>query len=230
MGGHFLPTERSFLPGPEGRRALREAAVDTDPTFAEWMTRVRAGDEAAAADLIRRHEASVRAAVARRLTDPRLRRQFDSADVCQSVLASFFVRAAAGQFELNNPAQLVALLARMAQNKLGMQVRRHRTRARDVGREEPAAADAPPLADHEPGPERQAAGRDLLSKLLDRLGPEERELAQRRALGQGWADIAQDLGGTRRDTGCGCRGPSERLAGGLGWTNPRQWTSRLKAG
>ena len=45
-----------------------------------------------------------------RLTDPRLRRQYDSLDICQSVLASFFVRAAAGQYDLDRPEQLLKLL------------------------------------------------------------------------------------------------------------------------
>jgi RNA polymerase sigma-70 factor (ECF subfamily) len=38
-------------------------------------------------------------------------------DICQSVLASFFVRAAVGQFELDRPEPLVGLLIGMARNK-----------------------------------------------------------------------------------------------------------------
>lgn len=75
------------------------------PSFADWIARARAGDADAAADLVLRHERAVRVAVRVRLTDPRLRRQFDLMDVCQSVMASFFVRAAAGQFGLANPHQ-----------------------------------------------------------------------------------------------------------------------------
>ena len=41
-----------------------------------------------------------------------------------------------------------------------------------------------------------AAGRDLLEALRGRLTPEERELADRRGAGQGWAEIAAALGGT----------------------------------
>ena len=68
-----------------------------------------------------------------RLTDPRLRRVLDSMDVCQSVLASFFVRAAAGQYDLDDPSQLIALLVRMAQNKLAGQARFHHRERRDAG-------------------------------------------------------------------------------------------------
>lgn len=170
--------------------------MEPDPSFAAWMARVRAGDPAAAADLVRRYERAVRVAVRVKLTDPRLRRHFDSMDVCQSVMASFFVRAAAGEYDLDDPRQLVALLVKMAQNKLMMQVRRYRTKGRDVGRVAAACDAVPPLADPGPGPDQQAAGRDLLDRVLDALPPHERELAQRRAVGQSWADVARDLGGT----------------------------------
>jgi RNA polymerase sigma-70 factor (ECF subfamily) len=184
--------------------------------FADWIARVRAGDESAAGELVRRYERAVRVAVRVRLTDPQLRRRFDSMDVCQSVMASFFVRAAAGQFDLEGPQQLVGLLVRMAQNKLLMQVRRHRATSRDVGRAEPPGDEAPPLPDQSPGPDRHAAGRELLSRLLDGLGPEERELAQRRALGQGWNEIARDLGGTPQGHRMRLSRAIDRLAPGLG--------------
>ena len=53
-----------------------------------------------------------------RLVDTRLNRLLDSMDICQSVLASFFVRAALGQYELETPEQLLKLLATMTRNKL----------------------------------------------------------------------------------------------------------------
>jgi DNA-directed RNA polymerase specialized sigma24 family protein len=111
-------------------------------------------------------------------------------------MASFFVRAAAGQFDLANPQQLVGLLVKMAQNKLLMQARRFKTRGRDVGRVEAGGDDAPPVADPRPGPERQAEGRELLARLLEQLDGPERDLARRRAAGQEWVEIAKELGGT----------------------------------
>ena len=58
--------------------------------FPDLITRVRGGDSAAAAELVRRYEPAIRRVVRLRLTDQRLRRAFDSMDVCQSVLGSFF--------------------------------------------------------------------------------------------------------------------------------------------
>jgi hypothetical protein len=57
-----------------------------DTTFADFLRRIRAGDEQAAAELVHRYEAAVRLAVRMRLGDARLRRVLDSMDVCQSVL------------------------------------------------------------------------------------------------------------------------------------------------
>jgi hypothetical protein len=68
---------------------------------------VQSGDEAVT-ELVLPDEHAVWVAVRVRLTDPRLRRR--------SVLASFFVWAAAGQFELKNPHQLGGLLVKMTRN------------------------------------------------------------------------------------------------------------------
>src|SRR5262245_54922251 len=100
--------------------------MSADSNFAELMARVRAGDNQAAADLVRQYDAVVRLEVRVRLSDPRLRRLFDSMDICQSVLASFFVRAAAGEYDLNSPQDLVKLLGSMVRHKLALQVRKQR--------------------------------------------------------------------------------------------------------
>ena len=143
------------------------------PAFAEFLRRIRAGDAHAAEELVRRYEPAIRLAVRTRLTDPALKRQLDSVDVCQSVLASFFVRAAAGQYDLGDPSQLVALLVRMAQNKLAGHARFHRRQRRDA-RQVTGMDGAGEAADAGPGPEQVAAGRDLLEALRCRLTPEER--------------------------------------------------------
>ena len=58
------------------------------------------------------------------------RRLLDSADICQSVLGSFFFRAAGGQYDLNEPSQLIRLLVVMARNKLNFQIRKQRAQRR----------------------------------------------------------------------------------------------------
>ena len=169
--------------------------ADANP-FADWMARVRAGDAAAAAELVRLHERTVRVAVRVRLTDPRLRRQFDSMDVCQSVLASFFVRAAAGQYDLEQPDQLRKLLVGMARKKLLFQVRKQRAQCRDVRRLEPIGSGDYAAVAADPSPSRQCEVQDLLHTFQQRLTPEERHLAELRAQGREWPDIAAQVGGT----------------------------------
>lgn len=163
--------------------------------FREWLCRVRAGDERAAEELVRRYGPAIRVVVRARLTDPKLLRRFDASDVCQSVWASFFIRMAIGQFELDTPAQLVALLKKMAWNKVLMHTRNlHRAR-RDVARE--AAGDGRvDVAVDEPGPATLVLTRDLIEAVLRRFDGEERAVAQLRAAGRSWEQIAAELGGT----------------------------------
>ena len=146
--------------------------------------------------MVREFEPAIRLEVHCRLRDPCLRRAFDSMDICQSVLASFFVRAAAGAYDLGQPDQLRKLLVGMARKKLLFQVRKQRAQCRDVRRLEPIArADGAAFA-ADPSPSRQCEARDLLHSVQQRLTPEERQLADLRAQGREWPDIAAQVGGT----------------------------------
>jgi RNA polymerase sigma-70 factor (ECF subfamily) len=170
--------------------------MSDDNIFADLIRRLRAGDPGAAEELVREYEPAIRLEVHCRLRDPRLRRAFDSMDVCQSVLASFFVRAAAGAYDLEQPDQLRKLLVGMARKKLLFQVRKQRAQRRDVRRLEPIArADGAAVA-ADLDPSRQCEARDLLQSFQQRLTPEERQLAELRAQGREWPDIAAQVGGT----------------------------------
>jgi RNA polymerase sigma factor (sigma-70 family) len=164
-------------------------------SFTDLIRRVRAGDGQAAADLVRQYEPAVRLEVRLRLRDGRLRRAFDSMDVCQSVLASFFVRAAAGQYDLDRPGQLLRLLAAIARNKVAYHARKEQARRRDRRRVAADAVDELEVADAAAGPSRVVAGQELLQEFRRRLTEEERRLADLRAQGRGWADIAAEVGG-----------------------------------
>ncbi len=108
--------------------------MSDEVSFADLIGRVRAGDAHAAAEVVQRYEPAFRRAVRLRLRrDPRLCRLLDSVDICQSVMASFFVRAALGQYELSTPAHLVKLLATIARNKVINQARKQRAACRDPG-------------------------------------------------------------------------------------------------
>ena len=167
-----------------------------DNAFAGFIRRIRSGDAQAAVDLVRQYEPVIRVEVRLRLRDPRLGRLFDSLDVCQSVLASFFVRAAAGQYDLDQPQQLLRLLVAMARNKLAMRARRERRQRRDHRRVAAAGAAALAAAAGGPSPSAIVAGKELLHALRRRLTEEERRLADLRAEGRAWAEVAAAMGGT----------------------------------
>jgi DNA-directed RNA polymerase specialized sigma24 family protein len=115
-------------------------------------------------------------------------------DVCQSVLAAFFVRAAAGQCDLRDPARLLQLLTAMARNKVLDHARRQQALRRDHRRVE-ADDRLDGVTDPAPTPGRIAAGRDLLQEVRRRLTADDRRLAEQRALGRDWNAIAADQGG-----------------------------------
>jgi RNA polymerase sigma-70 factor (ECF subfamily) len=164
--------------------------------FEGFIRRVRAGDEDAARELVRRYEPAIRLEVRMRLRDPRLQRVLDSTDVCQSVLASFFVRAASGQYDLDDPANLIRLLVKMTRNKVAEQARWQAAERRDVRRMAEMDDVAVAVADGQASPSRVASGRELLGVLRGRLSEEEREIMDLRCAGHDWGEIAQRIGGT----------------------------------
>jgi RNA polymerase sigma-70 factor (ECF subfamily) len=167
-----------------------------DVSFRDFIDKVRSGDGQAAADLVRRYEPTIRRLIRARLTDPHLRRLLDSVDICQSVLGSFFIRAASGQYDLDEPRQLLNLLAAMARNKLFHQVEKQRAARRDCRRQENEVDEAA-FVDPNPSPGHVVAGAELLELFRSRLTDEERALADRRARGLTWAEIAAEIGGDK---------------------------------
>ncbi len=168
--------------------------MSDDVPFADLILRVRRGDQAAANLLVQRYEPAIRRAVRFRLTDPRLRRTLDSMDVCQSVMASFFVRAASGQYDLDTPEQLLRLLTTMARNKLLNSARHEHATRRDnrLVTDDIADHDVPTAA---PSPVQQAEAREMLAEVHKRLTPEEMKLVELRNQGHDWNAIAALLGG-----------------------------------
>ncbi len=151
--------------------------------YPEFIRRIRAGDEQAAEEVVRRYEPEIRLEVRSwlRLRNPSLRRVFDSMDVCQSVLASFFARAAVGEFDLDEPSQLIRLLVGMARKKVAEQARFHQRKRRDVRRVGANDPEANRVAGSEATPSRVASGRELLQKLRESLLDDERQIADLRA-------------------------------------------------
>ncbi len=166
-----------------------------DADFPDFLRRIRAGDETAAAELVRRFEPMIRREVRMRIKDDRLNRAFDSVDVSQSVLACFFSRAATGEYDLDRPAQLAKLLLTMARNRLISRARGERRLIRDVRR---LAADPGVLEkvmDARPSPSQVVSRKDELDVLRTSLTDEERQIFDLRVEGFSWEEVATQLGG-----------------------------------
>jgi RNA polymerase sigma factor (sigma-70 family) len=171
--------------------------MSDESTFRELMQRVRAGDEAAAFELVRQYEPEIRRAVRVRLHDGQMQRVLDSMDICQSVLANFFARVAVGQFDLEKPAQLIKLLVTMARNKLIDKARQQRAERRDqrrvVGGDAEILEAVPDSAD---SPSQVVAGREIIAQVRRLLPEDARYLAEQRSLGRDWTDLAAELDST----------------------------------
>ena len=163
--------------------------------FPGWMQRVRSGEPAAAAEFVERYGPLIRRAIRVRGTGGRLQRVVDSEDLCQTVMRRFFENAGDGHVLADNPATLLNWLLEVARNRLREQHRQARAAKRGGGRLreiDPAALDR--FAGDEPNVEARAMDRELLAWLMERMTPDQREIAERRAAGDDWADIARDHG------------------------------------
>jgi RNA polymerase sigma factor (sigma-70 family) len=169
--------------------------MNQPPPFDELLKRVRAGDQDAATELVRTYEPSIRRVIRLRLANAPLNALLDSTDICQSVMASFFVRVNLGQYTLESPEQLIKLLATMARSKLAAQVRHEQAQRRDRRRTN-RVADDQQFVGAGATPSREVAARDLLSHVERRLSAEERELVQLRQQGDDWAAVAKRIGGS----------------------------------
>lgn len=174
--------------GPKGQTRLMASKQE----FVELLAAVRAGDQEAATRLFEGYEAQIRRVVRIRLTDPHLRRQLDSVDICQSVLGDFFERAASGQFDLASPQQLMALLATMAKNRLLQYVESQKAARRDIRRLIQSSIEDLSLAGDEETPSQIVATRELNQLLLERFDAETLWITEQRMAGRSWAELAQE--------------------------------------
>jgi RNA polymerase sigma factor (sigma-70 family) len=183
----------------EGKNQIKSPSSPVkavDPEFADFVRRIRAGDDQAAAELVNRFESLIRREVRLRISGSQVNRAFDSLDVSQSVLANFFARAATGQFELEHPDQLARLLVTMARNKLVSRVRSERRQIRDIRRVTGDRDALDRVADEQQSPSEIVGRKELLERFRTLLSDEERQIIDLRNEGLGWDEVATKLGGT----------------------------------
>ena len=157
------------------------------------LARMRDGDDDAAWEIVARYGPHIRAVVRRRLSD-RLRCVFDSEDFVQAVWASF-VRARPKIDKIENPAQLVALLAAMARNKVIDQARRKKLDDKMIDAKSQDMVDerhmwSPRVADKTASASHVAIVREQWERMLLGKPAHHRQILEMRLGGETYVDIA----------------------------------------
>jgi DNA-directed RNA polymerase specialized sigma24 family protein len=190
---------KKLRPTPPVRLLTRGTSViQQDNEFQELIRRVRAREEDAATELVRRFKPEIHSSIRLFLSSFRLRRVLDISDISQPVLATFFARVVEGHFQVDDPEQLLKLLATMARNKVRDEARRHRAQRRDGRRlQEKMSEEGLDVFEAKgPTPSQVVAGHELLAAFYRHLTVEERRLAEQRTQGMSWAAIAVQEGST----------------------------------
>jgi RNA polymerase sigma factor (sigma-70 family) len=168
-------------------------AATADNPFVSYVARLRAGDEAALEELVARYTPVIKLEARMRMRSPHLRAVLDSMDICQSVLKSFFLRAAAGQFDIDRPEDLRKLLVQMACNKSLEAARREYAQRRDARRSVTLGDEAHQVAGGD-DPGGEVEWEELLLRARQMLSPDERRIAEGRAAGRTWDELAAEMG------------------------------------
>ena len=124
-----------------------------------------------------------------------LHTRLDSSDIAQSVWRSFFSAVVGGNAIFRESAEVAAYLAKLTRNKIESQLRRHRASKRDI-RKTMNANDLEFTEEGIKSPFQIATTFEFLQAVIRQLTPDERRIAQRRAEGATWEELAAELGST----------------------------------
>jgi RNA polymerase sigma factor (sigma-70 family) len=192
-----------------------ELTTPTENPFVVYVARLRAGDEAALEELINKYTNLIKLEARMRLRSPHLRAVLDSTDICQSVLKSFFLRAAKGQFDIDRPEDLKKLLVQMACNKSLEAARREYAQKRDARRSVRLGDDAHQVAGGD-DPAGEVEWEELLLRGRQMLNADERRIAEGRAAGKTWDELAAEMGKTPDQIRMQLSRAQDRVAAELG--------------
>jgi RNA polymerase sigma-70 factor, ECF subfamily len=172
--------------------------VAPDPSFNDLMTRLRAGDEHAARQVFHQYTSRL-IALARSRLGSGLRQKVDPEDVLQSVYKSFFTRQARGQVEAADWDGLWSLLTVITLRKCARWVERFHTGMRHLAAEVgPDSAASWEAVASDPTPDEAAMLTETVERLLEGLNGRERQMVTLALQGAEVAEIAAEVGRTRR--------------------------------
>jgi RNA polymerase sigma factor (sigma-70 family) len=175
--------------------ATEPVSPQPDDDFATLLARVRGGDDAATAELVRRYEREVLRSVRSRLSRS-MRGAMDSMDVMQSVYRSLLTGVKNERFQLTTPQQLIGLAVVMVQRKVARHWRKLK-RFPNMGSDSAGSSPAPPLeaiASEAAPPSEIATANDLLERFLSQLDAFDRQLVRLKLAGYSSVESATILG------------------------------------
>ena len=172
-------------------------------SFTDVMTRLRAGDEAAAREVFQRFVRNL-VRLARRQFDAVLRRKVDPEDVVQSAFKSFFFRYGIGKLEVHDWDNLWGVLTIITLRKCLDRVEYHHAERRNVQREaaaQPGTVGTEPWWEavaREPRPEEAAVLAETVEMLLRGLDEDDRPILEMSLQGYTTQEISDRLGRPER--------------------------------
>jgi RNA polymerase sigma-70 factor (ECF subfamily) len=175
--------------------------MSEDRSPEKLLERLRQGDSRAAEEIYNRFANRLIALAGTRL-DERMRRKVDPDDVVMSAFRSFYRRASAGQFAVDNWDSLWSLLVQFTLRKCGRRLQYFRAARRDVRREQSAAVSKEDTSDLEqlakdplPSPAEVALLADTVENVMRQLGKErDRKIFELSLQGYSIAEISSAVG------------------------------------
>jgi RNA polymerase sigma-70 factor (ECF subfamily) len=182
---------------PEG------VVMSDDSSFDELVTRLRAGDNDAAAEVFNQYAQRL-IALARTQLDSQIRQKEDPEDVVLSACKSFFLRQADGQIDLEDEDSLWRMLALITVRKCRNRVEYFHAACRDVQREVSGPSDPraslqnrQAVAD-DPTPSEAAILAETMEELMRGVEEEHRDIISLHLQGYTIAEISSQVGRAER--------------------------------
>lgn len=173
--------------------------MTADGSFDRLMTRLRAGDDAAATEVFNRFARRL-IGLARSRLDHLIRQKVDPEDILQSVYKSFFSRHAHGDFQLDGWDSLWGLLTVITVRKCDYRRKYFQAACRDVGREATpdGAEDAFVAVARDPTPSEAARLAETVEQVMRELVDREKDILALSLQGYDNIEISARVGRTER--------------------------------